>query len=288
MKIHKSILPIVVGTAVLASPPLSAATSDVVGYTTFTAEQGGNYLVGTPFLKAKSFQGQVASASGTTISVGADLPEITAASFVHVLSGAEEGRVSTILSADTTTDEIVVEDALSLATDDIIAVRPHFTLGDLGSLPDFSSVTIFQQDGTELAASYLFGSWDQPADTIIFPGEGVLLNLSEGASIIFTGAVASEPVTVRLAPGVVNLINGVRPVGSDSSLAHSGQSLFVGLPDFTSISTYEAGSIDNPIQYNKLFGSWDGDLDMVDINGSKAQLVNPPSEVFVTLPGISL
>jgi hypothetical protein len=287
MKIHKSILPIVVGTAVLASPPLSAATSDVVGYTTFTTEAGGSFLVGSPFLKAKSFQGTVSSVDGTTVGLSSDIPELSVASYVHILSGASEGRVSTILSSDVNSDEVVIEDALSISPSDVVAIRPHFTLGDFGELPNFSTVTIFQSSGEELAATYIFGNWDQPASTIIFPGEGVLLNTGEATSVVFTGSVASEPVTVRLAPGVINLVTALRPVDAGSSLAPSGLALFGGLPNFSTISTYEGGSIATSTDYTNAFG-WDGNLDEVDISNFKAQVVSPTEEVFVTLPGITL
>lgn len=295
MKLTPKYLALVAGSALVlaATPALNAQdeeltiSTDPVGYVTFSGTSG-NYLIGSPLLKEKTFQSELESVSGTSLIFKQGVPELDGPSYIHVLSGVDVGRVTTILGLNDQQTGILVEEQLSLSPNDIVAVRPHFTLADFGELPNFSGVTIFQLDGTELAASFVFGAWDQPADTIIFPGEGVLLNLPSDAQVVFSGAVATEPVKVRLAPGQINLITALRPVDSESTLAPSGSELFQDLPDFSAIGVYAPGTLDNPTEFSKFFGSWSGDLDSIDLSSYTAQLVNPTEEVFVTLPGLSL
>jgi len=89
---HKSLLFLAGSTFGLAAAPLlnaqDAVTTDPVGYVTFNGDSG-NYLIGSPLLKSKTFQSEISSASGSTIIFEDGIPDLSVPSYLEPVPGLE-------------------------------------------------------------------------------------------------------------------------------------------------------------------------------------------------------
>jgi len=125
-----------------ASGQEATATTDPVGFVSFTVNPNSDQRFGIPMAPAPVFQGTVGSVSGSTVSA-TGIPVLTGANYLLVTSGSAKGSWEQISSSSS--DSVVLEAAISgLQAGDQIAVRPFWTLGTLlpngGGLPASSNV----------------------------------------------------------------------------------------------------------------------------------------------------
>lgn len=207
---------------ILAATTSSAqsVTSDVVGYTTKTLNTGVS-LTSFPLIKAPAFSGTLAadSVNGTVITVGATLSG-DSSYYLHVTSGSAEGSFESITASDATT--VTIEAAIAgLAAGDNVRIVEHNTLSDLteasgNSIPDNTTVTIYNSDGSADTYTIFSGTWYDSGfgsanDVIVFPGEGVAVGMPSSANLTFAGTVNTESYAVELTSGVVNILSSLNP-----------------------------------------------------------------------------
>ncbi|MCC5805428.1 MAG: hypothetical protein JJU00_03780 [Opitutales bacterium] len=202
----------------------------------------GTSVVSDVFIGSALYQGPVASVSAEGDVLGmSNVPAIENPSYIHVLSGDDEGMVSTILEADS--ESVTVETPLNLVEGDIVAIRKHQTIGQFfagAALSDFDTVTFYNTDGKVETLLYFEGNWydsetEAPSDnTIIFPAEAIVPSLSAGTTLVVSGSVSANPVKVEFGANVVNLIGGLDPVNSPTL-----NSIFLSaLNDFETVTLY--------------------------------------------------
>ncbi|TVR50562.1 MAG: hypothetical protein EA425_09460, partial [Puniceicoccaceae bacterium] len=139
----------------------ASVTSTPVGYVKHTIPAGAS-IVSAPFVNATDFQGEVADANGTSITVEGTLPALNGPSYVEVVEGSMVGLIVDITGVDGSTLELANS---GVDQGNVVAVRAHTTLGTLFPGADFGVfadvVTLYRPDGS---ASYTwagedFGGW---------------------------------------------------------------------------------------------------------------------------------
>lgn len=215
--------------------------TDPVGYTTIVVPDGGSILAPSLY-QEPVYSGVVDGVDGQDIDLP-NLPSLSGSLFLHVTSSDNAlGQVRTITAVDGGTAS--VESLIAgLANGDTVSIRPHFLLSDLDSLFEFSdddTVTVYNLDGSSNSYSYFdgFGFFDLESETdgnsvIVFPGEGISLNVATGGSIVLTGAVMTYPIAVQAAPNVPIYVGN-----SDPSSAISLEDLLV-LQDDDTVTLYK-------------------------------------------------
>jgi uncharacterized protein (TIGR02597 family) len=129
----------------LAATPLQAqttATTDPVGFVTFTAKANSDLRLGIPMLQAPSFQGSADSVSGTTVSA-TGIETLSGSQYLTVTSGTAEGSWEVVASS--AAGSVTLAAAITgFEAGDSFAVRPFWTLNTLfpdgGAIPASSDV----------------------------------------------------------------------------------------------------------------------------------------------------
>ncbi len=181
----------------------------------------GTSIVSDVFIGSALYQGPVVSISPEDdVLFLNSMPAIESASYIHVLSGADQGMVSTILNADS--ESVTVETPLVLAEGDVVAIRKHQTIGAFFAGAAFSmgdTITFYNIDGTITSVTY-FGSsgWldsdlQDGSDLLFLPGEALVVNISQAISIIASGSVNTHLVSREFVSGAVALIGTINPIG---------------------------------------------------------------------------
>lgn len=273
--------------AILTSSALSAATTDPVGYVTISGNSGG-YIITTPMLKSSVFQSETNAVGTDVLSFDSSVPSLTGAHFVQVMSGSLAGTIVDIVS--TTSNSITLSSQLPVADGDMISVRPHFKIEDLGL--DFtggSSVTVYNSDGSRSTATYqdnfLGTGWFGESSAPIYPGEGFVLISTGEFNIVNTGEVSTNPVFYSGSAGVVNIVGALSPLGVNAA------DLFSNLPPQSTVSVYQKGTtLTNPTVYSKapafLGGQWSGDLSEIEFGSDVAVVVIPSSDSPIPIPAV--
>lgn len=208
----------------LALLPLSAPlgafslSTDPVGGTIIEIPAGISILSDS-YLGEALFTGTVTGVSpdGHIVEL-AGTPAVQHPAYIHVLSGPDAGRISTILDADGAI--LTIETALDLAEGNALVIRKHRTLGELfpQGLGNGGTATFYNTDGTIEANTYYkqfgwYDSRDQPADNLIlFPGEAVVVNAPASTSVLMSGAVTVDPVKVGFGASTIALVGSLNPL----------------------------------------------------------------------------
>lgn len=233
----------------------------------------GTSIVSDVFIGSALYQGPVASSSGDgSVELG-NLPAIEHPAYVHVLSGTDEGMVSTILDADN--DSVTVETALNVEVGDIVAIRKHQTVGEFFagaelSLSDNDRISLYNSDGTISVLEYFdgFGWYDrdfnEADDVIIFPTEGFVINAQSDVSVVLSGSVTTHPMKAPFATGLIAMIPTLNPAGAVTIGDLFGNEL----ANDSTVTLYETleGSL-NPLgsyEYYEDFGFFDRDFNAAD------------------------
>lgn len=272
--------PIIVAAAIGMTASLNAATSGVVGATTFDIPTGPT-VVSFPFLKSVDFQGAVSSVAGADLDMGAAVPVPAAASYVQVLDGTDAGRIYDIASVSGNVITLAAAPAGVLAGDSI-AVREHMTIGDLGTPPALTTATLLDAGGAPTIVSANFvGAWNAPG-TIIMPGEGVIINNNSVWTITLYGAVSEDDVIFEAANGP-QVVGNIDPVNGSADVLASVEA---GAPNLTTLTELGVGGA--PTVYSKNFlGAWNVDpSDNLDVSNYKSFVINTSSGVDIVNAGM--
>ncbi|MEO0509475.1 MAG: hypothetical protein AAF065_06425 [Verrucomicrobiota bacterium] len=237
-------------------------------------------------MKNAVFSGSVSVDGTTVLSFDNTVPDLSGAHYVQVTSGALSGTIMDIVSSDSST--VTLETVLPIASGDIVLVRPHFLIEDLGTeFTSGSSVTLYNSDGTQAVSTYLNNflgmGWDGEHTSPIYPGEGFVLISTGPFEIIYSGAVSVDPVLYYGSGGLVNIIGALSPNDVDATV------LFDDLPGSSTISVYSNGSgLLNPTVYTKapdfLGGAWNPDISLIDFGGDAAVVVIPSQDTPIPIP----
>jgi len=283
--------------------------SDVVGYSksSFPSGTSGH---GVGFVKPAIFTGSATKLSTTSISISG-LAAVNgslapygglATHYVEITSGANEGFNADVLS-NTGTTVVLDADLSNVGSTENIVIRPHVKASDVfagnTSLGDFSdTLLVYNSDGTTfslLRDSSSPTGWIDPntfasADTVIYPGQGFLLNASASGNFTFSGTVKKTATVVPLYASSVNLVSAGNPSGNpDIQTSGLGTNLsayadtvgtFTSDGSFVQDATYLwAGAPDNFIDPN-LFSTVSG----VTLPGVQAILVGVSSDTTWKAP----
>ena len=283
--------------------------SEVVGYSTSTFS-GGTSGHGVGFVKPAIFTGTATKLSSSSISVGGlSVADNTLAPsgglpthYAEIISGSNEGFNVDILS-NTGTTVVLDADLSSLGSTENISIRPHIRASDVfsgnTSLGDFSdTLLVYNSDGTTfslLRDSSSPTGWIDPntfaaSDTVIYPGQGFLLNASAPGNFTFSGTVKSTATVVPLYASSVNLVSVGNPsadpdiqtsgLGANLSAYSDTVGTFTSDGSFVQNATYLwAGAPDNFIDPN-LFSTVTG----VTLPGVQAVLVGVSSDTTWKAP----
>jgi hypothetical protein len=170
------------------------------------------------FIGSAIYQGPVGSVSPEGDVLGlSNLQSVPHPAYIHVLSGADEGMVSTILDVDSSA--VVLETPLYVAPGDLVAIRKHTTIGEL--FPEVPGLTLvfYNVDGTQTLVEYFSGygwfdySTFELADDYFFrPGEGVPLSAPHPFTLTTVGAVTVHPVALEIGNSGFNILGTLNPV----------------------------------------------------------------------------
>jgi hypothetical protein len=211
---------------------------------------GGPTVLSNPFLKPIDFQGAVSSVAGSVITMESTVPTPSVPSFVQVLSGADTGKIYDIDSISGV-DITLVASSTALVTSDTIAIRPHMTASDLGTLLSGTTLTLLEPGGTPLVGVYLPTGWAGGfGSTVIYPGEGFVINNASPQTITVYGSVSEDDVIFEAAAGPA-IIGSIDPVnGSTDVLA----TVAAGALTNSTLTELDAGG--TPLTYIKLPTIW--------------------------------
>lgn len=262
MKLHLPLAATSIAALALAASSLNAqvtATTDPVGFVTFTAKANSDLRLGIPMLQAPSFQGAADSVSGTTVSA-TGIETLSGSQYLTVTSGTAEGSWEVVASS--AAGSVTLAAAITgFEAGDSFAVRPFWTLNTLfpdgGPIPVssdvFSPVAYVMlndptSEGTNLATDklYLYHDGSQgPAgwydasdvnagiknDTIVSPEVSLAIRNTTGSdiSIPITGNVPTAKfgidIVSRAAGEQDNLVYNQFPTSvtlATSGLVESG------------------------------------------------------------------
>lgn len=235
----------------LATSPIflhaqTTSYSSVVGYSS-SSLTGGQYIFSPTFVKPAVFQGS-ATVSGTSLPVsGISTANLAPSSYsdgrpnyptsyVEILSGAFAG-ISYDITAVNAGSVTAVDLPPSLnGTSVNFAIRSHVTLADIftpsSGFSEYSdAIAIYNSDGT-ISLRYLAGGVvtlddfaTEAGHTPIYPGNGVILNVSGPVNLTASGEVKATTTRIPVYPGVNNVVGTLNPSAqlkaTDSTLATS-------------------------------------------------------------------
>jgi hypothetical protein len=215
--------------------------------------------------------------------------------YVHVLTGASQGEVASILSH--TSDSVETEYPLVVAEGDIIAIREHITLSDItnyssNSIPDSSNIVFYTIDGTTETYTFASGDWYDGSsfeianNAIIHPAEGFAFTIGSPVELVMTGNVINADIYTPVGPSFT-ILSSLSPVGQEDNLS-LGQ--ITGVPDNTNITIYsEDGTLTSLDSYIYASGDWYNSSTFevandVRISGSRGFVLTPASVSAINLP----
>jgi uncharacterized protein (TIGR02597 family) len=235
----------------------TTATTDPVGFVSYTVNANSDQKVGVPMTQAAVFSGAATTVSGTSVTTSG-VPVLSGKNMLLVTSGAAAGSWEEVASSTSTTISLL--SAISgFSSSDSFEIRQFWTLSSLfpngGAIPvspdpenprglvllnDLTAVGInpasgasyLYHDGSVLAAGwYENGSFEVANDVVVSPESFITIrNLTSSAvNVVFVGSVPTTPSTidvVRRAGGQQdNLILNQFPSAvtlADSGLSTSG------------------------------------------------------------------
>ncbi len=178
MKLLRSSLATLIAAGLSANAQPTTATTDPVGFVSYTVNANSDQKLGVPMQQASVFQGAATTVSGTSVSASG-VPSLTGANFVVVTSGTANGKWEQIASS--TSGSVTLSASISgFANGDSFEIKPFWTLGTLfpngGAVPaspdvfDAKAVVLLNNPsatGVNIppASFYLYhgGSVDYPA-----------------------------------------------------------------------------------------------------------------------------
>lgn len=276
---HRNLTPIILSAVALSLGTLStqanSAYSGTVGAASVTVPAGST-VYSLPFLKPVEIQSAVSGVSGSDVTLGGAIPALTGSHYLHVFDGTDAGKIYDIASyaGDTVT---LTAGSTNIVAGDLVAVRPHMTVADIGAPSNFATITLLNTDGTATVGTYIFGSWDIDPATVIRPGEGFVLGATTPFTMTLHGAVTEEPVIYSTSSasviGAVDPVNGAANVLTD---------VIATAPNFSTITELTAGGGVNI--YTNVFG-WSPDPSVIDTSDLKSFVLAPNAPMDITMPG---
>lgn len=229
--------------------------SSVVGYSSSNLS-AGQYIYSPTFVKASLFQGSGIVSSGTLPVSGISTASLSPTaysdgrpnyprSYVEILSGSSSGVSYDITSVSANSVTVADLPASLNGTTVQFVIRPHVTLADIftattgfGEYSD--AIAIYNSDGT-IALRYLAGGvvtlddfTTEAGHTPIYPGNGVILNVSGPVSLTATGEVKASITRVPVYPGVNNVVGTLNP---SSGLNATSSNLATSLSAYSDAAT---------------------------------------------------
>lgn len=269
----------------------------------------GSVALAPVFINPDIFVGEIGSIS--EISLTSDV-QLTGASFAGgefnegsfplyylevIESGPLEGFLFDIISSDA--DSVVVSGLVGtdfgIAAGTQVAIRKHFTIGDLFSgaagLQDFDSVTFYEDDGTPVAYFYVSPIWSADfgitdhTNKPIYPGNGIVTAFQGVVQLTTFGTVKYSATKIPLYANIVNITSAANPV----ELPVNGLGLESALADFELITTYAFdGNFSSPLAYFDVPGVGMSSNFVTEssdpILGFKAFVSSVSSDVYWTAP----
>jgi hypothetical protein len=175
------------------------------------------------FIGSASYQGPVGSVSAEGDVLGlSNLQSIPHPAYIHVLSGIDEGMVSTILDADSLS--VVLETPLNVVAGDLVAIRKHTTIGEFFAGVVFSgeaTLVFYNADGTQTHLNYFpdewhgwyeTTTWERGEDYFFRPGEGIVLNAPHSVTVTTVGAVTVHPIALAFGDNGYGMIGTLNPM----------------------------------------------------------------------------
>jgi hypothetical protein len=278
----------------MSSAFAQGVTTDPVGYVTADLQPGAS-LVSVPLLGDIQYAGVAGAVAGAVVDLSGLPASVSTPSYVHVTSGTAAGATASITLSDA--NSVTLEGAIAgLAQGDSVRIVEHFTLADItaasgSSITDGGIVTIYNSNNTTDSYTSFSNGWYDSGftisdDVIVFPGEGVVMNLQTATSLTFTGNVNTAPVNVAVTSGAVNIIGSVNPstpAGGDSI----GGALAASLSDGSTLTLYsEDGALTSAATYTCFSGDWyDSGFTLTEISiaSPSVVVVNPQGSVDVTM-----
>jgi uncharacterized protein (TIGR02597 family) len=231
----------------------TTATTDPVGFVSYTVNANSDQKVGVPMQQASAFQGTAATVSGTTVSA-AGITSLSGANLLLVTSGTAQGKWEQIVSSAAGTVTLAAS-IPNFSNGNSFVIKPFWTLNTLfpngGSLPKSqdpeapvayilvnnpaavginlpSAGTCFYYDGTgDLlpAGWYADGSFESADNFVLSPETFITIRngTSSAVNVSFVGSVPVDglglDVTSTSSGPQDNLIYNQFP--SDVTLANS-------------------------------------------------------------------
>ena len=295
-KIPTKFIALLSGAALLTSSAFAqTVATDPVGYVT-TNLQAGTNLVTAPLLGDIQYNGLAGTVAGAVVDLSGLPASVSTPSYVHVPSGTAAGATASIVSSDATS--VTLEGAIAgLAQGDVVRIVEHFQLSDLtvasdSSLVDGSVVTIYNSDNTSDSYTTYSNLWFDANfaasdGVIVFPGEGVVMNLQGATTLTFVGNVNTKPVDVALTSGAVNVVGSVNP-STPAGVDSIGAALAASLTDGSTLTLYsEDGALTTGTTYTCYSGVWyDPSFVVTDLSiaSPSAVVVSPQGSVAATMP----
>ena len=211
----------------------TVVTAGIYGFSTISAPVGGR-VIAPVFVKNSVYSGAVPVSGNTFLAAGIASNSLSPSSFsdrpnapryyVEITSGIYAGNIYDVAGNDTNGITVYgLPSTLNGQSNIAIAVRPHFTLGDLASassgLSAYSdALSLYQTNSGQ--STYIYSGTgvvdgnNATADQIVlYPGSGALLNNSGNASFTFSGLVKTNQTVVPIYAGVT-LVAPIDPTGT--------------------------------------------------------------------------
>ncbi len=210
---------VLAGALLTASSLLNAGTvadpvaTDPVGYVTVDIPAGLSIL-SLPMQKSSVYAGEVTAVAGTSVTCSIVTLD---AGFYYVQVVSSAGALGKVANVSSVSGGVITVDPAitGLAVSDQIVVRPHFVLSDVYATPEFSdgsTITVYTPAGSKESFEYISsgtlglptGLWadslsEDASNVAILPSEGfVFSNAGAAASVVVTGAVATDPISAEL------------------------------------------------------------------------------------------
>ena len=120
----------------------TSATTDPVGYISYSVNANSDQKLGLPMQQATTFNGTASNVSGTTVNA-TGLTPVSAASFLLVTSGPAVGKWEQIMTSSN--GSLTIEAAIGgFAANHTFEIKPFWTLGSMfpngGAIPKSSDV----------------------------------------------------------------------------------------------------------------------------------------------------
>lgn len=216
---------VVVLSALSASADTPTITTDPVGVVVHEVPQGRSVL-SVPFVGTSVYEGIVASNTDVTVTFETSgIPDLTGHPYyIHVLDGAFAGENITIVEASSNAVSLELATAGDLSGASV-AIRPHVTIGTLFdgvSLPGEPTLTLYESNGSVSSYTYYSAlgwvdeNFNSAENVIIFPGEGLIFNVSAGFDLPFSGTVLTAPMAVLVGNLGVSIVGSINPAESVS------------------------------------------------------------------------